>query len=110
MMRVRDGINRDLVRVANNGLLVSASEKRGLLHEAAAAIRWYQTLVAFSDQTANDHGADIAMQLDQFADNMELRYADEIKVTMLEAADTIRILRLFIGIQQEVCNKEDQVR
>lgn len=109
-MRVRGGINRDLVRGANNELFVSASEKRDLLHEAAAAIRWYRSLVAYSDETANDHGADIAMHLDQFADNMELRYADEIKATMLEAADTIRVLRLLIGIRPEVFSEEDQAR
>jgi hypothetical protein len=101
MMRVRDGINRDLVRNANDTLFLSTNEKRALLREASAAIRCYQALAAISGQMANIPPPDIAVQLSQFADDIEFRYADETKAIMLAAADTIRILRLMLGIKQE---------
>lgn len=101
-MRVRDGINRDLIRYANDALLLSINEKQVLLREAAAAIRCYRALIAFSAQTANDHDSEIAHRMEQFADNIEFRYAGETKAIMLEAANTIRILRLMLGIKQEI--------
>lgn len=101
-MRVRDGINRDLVRYANDALFLSTGEKQALLREAATAIRWYRALIAFSGDTANDHGSDISCRLNQFADGIEFRYADETKAIMLEAAETIRVLRLMLGIKQDI--------
>lgn len=101
MMRVRDGINRDLIRNANDTLSFSSDEKRALLREASAAIRCYQALAAISGQMTNDPARDIAVQLSQFADDIDFRYADETKAIMLEAAYTIRILRLMLGIKQE---------
>lgn len=101
MMRVRDGINRDLVRNANDALFLSTNEKRALLREASAAIRCYQALATISGPVANDPAPDIAVQLSQFADDLDFRYADETKAIMIEAADTIRLLRLMLGIRQE---------
>jgi hypothetical protein len=43
--------------------------------------------------------------LGQFADDIDFRYADETKQIMLEAADTIRILRLMLGIRQEILDE-----
>jgi hypothetical protein len=88
-MRVRDGINRDLVRYANDALFLSTGEKQALLREAATAIRRHRALIAFSGDTANDHGSDLVDRLTQFADGIEFRYADETKAIMLEAAETI---------------------
>jgi hypothetical protein len=100
MMRVRDAINRDLIKYANDTLFLSTHEKQALLREASAGIRYYQILVAISGQTAND--ADLAARLSQFADDIDFRYADETKAIMLEAADAIRFLRLMLGIKQEI--------
>lgn len=101
-MRVRDGINRDLIGYANDALFLSTSEKQALLREASAAIRCYQTLVAISGQTANNPDADIANQLNKFAEDIDFRYAEETKTIMLEAVDAIRMLRLMLGIKQEI--------
>lgn len=73
-----------------------------LLREASAAIRCYRALVAISGQTANVPDTDLAARLSRFADDIDFRYADETKAIMLEAADTIRILRLMLGIKQEI--------
>jgi hypothetical protein len=62
-------------------------------------------LLAFSGEPADDPGSDIAARLSQFADDIDFRYADETKAIMLEAADTIRILRLMLGIKQEVIDE-----
>lgn len=102
-MRVRDGINRDLISYANDAFFLLTHEKQALLREASAAIRCYQTLVAISGQTAND--ADLAARLSRFADDIDFRYADETKAIMLEAAGTIRILRLMLGIKQEILDR-----
>ena len=101
-MRVRDGISRDLIRCASDALFLSNGEKQALLREASMAIHWYQALLAFSGETANDRGSDIAARLSQFADDIDFRYADETTTIMLEAAGTIRILRLMLGIKQEI--------
>ncbi|MHC1550637.1 hypothetical protein [Phyllobacterium sp. K27] len=106
-MQVRDGLNRDLVRSANDTLFLSTSEKQALLREAAAAIRYYRALIAFSGVMASDDDLDIACQLDQFADGIEFKYAIEINGIMLEAANTIRLLRLMIGIKQEIFDQPD---
>lgn len=101
-MRVRDGISRDLIRCANDVMFLSSIEKQALLREASTVIHWYQALLAFSGEPADDPGSDIAARLSQFADDIDFRYADETKATMLEAAGTIRILRLMLGIKQEI--------
>lgn len=101
-MRVRDGISRDLIRCANDALFLSNGEKQALLREASSVIHWYHALLALSGETANDSGSDIAARLGQFADDIDFRYADETKTIMLEAAGTIRILRLMLGIRQEI--------
>jgi hypothetical protein len=104
-MRVRDGINRDLIGYASDALFLSTHEKQALLREASAAIRCYQALVAISGQTANDHDPDLAVRLSQFADDIDFRYAEETKAIMLEAVDTIRILRLMLGMKQEIIDE-----
>jgi hypothetical protein len=101
MMRVRDGISRDLVISANDPFFRSSDEKRALLREASAAIRCYQALAAISGPMTNDPARNIAVQLSQFADDLDFRYADETKAIMIKAADTIRLLRLMLGIKQE---------
>ncbi|TXR50419.1 hypothetical protein [Phyllobacterium endophyticum] len=104
-MRVRDGISRDLIRCANDALFLSSDEKQALLREASTVIQWYQALLAFSGETANDPASDIAVRLSQFADDIDFRYADETRTIMLEAAGIIRILRLMLGIKQEILDK-----
>lgn len=106
-MQIRDGLNRDLVRAANDTLFVSVSEKQALLREAAMAIRCCRALIAFSGAAASDHDSDAACRLDQFADGIEFKYAVEINEIMLEAANTIRRLRLMIGIKQETFDQSD---
>ena len=104
-MRVRDGVRRDLIRCANDALFLSNGEKQALLREASTVIHWYQALLASSGETVNDPGFDIAARLTQFADDIDFRYADETKAIMLEAADTIRILPLMLGIRQEIIDE-----
>ena len=104
-MRVRDGISRDLIRCANDALVLSNGEKQALLREASMVIRWYRALLAFSGETANDLASDISARLSQFADDIDFRYADETRTIMLEAAGTIRILRLMLGIKQEIIDE-----
>ncbi|PSH62088.1 hypothetical protein [Phyllobacterium sophorae] len=87
MTRVRNTINRDLIRYANDSLFLITQEKQALLREASAAIRCYQTLAAISGHSANDDDADLAVRLSRFGDDIDFRYADETKAIMLEAAD-----------------------
>lgn len=104
-MRVRDGISWDLIRCANDALVLSGSEKQALLREASTVIHWYQALLAISGEAATDPRSDIAARLDQFADDIDFRYADEMKTIVLEAAGTIRILRLMLGIRPEIIDE-----
>ncbi|MBB3237508.1 hypothetical protein [Phyllobacterium endophyticum] len=104
-MRVRDGISRDLIRCANDAVVLSNGEKQALLRETSTVIHWYQALFALSGEPANYPGSDIAARLSQFADDIDFRYADETKAIMLEAAGTIRIMRLMLGIRQEILDE-----
>jgi hypothetical protein len=107
-MRVRDGLNRDLVRYANGALTLGADQQKDLLHEAATAIRCYRQWISMSGTPANDQQTDIACQLDNYADGLDFRYDEETKAIMLEAADALRILRLMMGIKQEILEENDQ--
>jgi hypothetical protein len=102
---VRDGIGRDLIRCANDALALSNSEKQALLREASTVIHWYRALLAFSGETASDPGSDIAARLSQFADDIDFKYAEETKTILLEAAGTIRILRLMLGIRPDIIDE-----
>jgi hypothetical protein len=107
-MRVRNGLNRDLVKFANGALTLSTDLQKSLLHEAAEAIRCYRALIALSGTPANDQQTNIAYQLDNYGDGLDFRYEEETKAMMLEAADALRILRLMMGIKQEIFEDDNE--
>ena len=101
-MAAKPGILSALIKQANGASDLTREEKQALLQDAARLIRAYRELIAFSDSPEKDAESDIAFELEQFAEHIDFKYFDETREIMLEAADTIRILRLMLGIKQEI--------
>ncbi|MBZ9605468.1 hypothetical protein [Phyllobacterium chamaecytisi] len=101
-MAAKTGILSALIKQANGATDLTREEKQVLLRNAAELIRIYRELVAFSGSPEQDTGSDIAWELEQFAEHIDFKYVDETSEIMLEAADKIRILRLMLGIKQEI--------
>ena len=101
-MAAKPGILSALIKQANGATDLTREEKQALLRDAAWLIRTYRELVAFSGSPEKDAESDIAFELEQFADHIDFKYVDETREIMLEAAGTIRILCLMLGIKQEI--------
>ncbi|MCX8282448.1 hypothetical protein OSJ77_19850 [Phyllobacterium sp. 0TCS1.6C] len=97
---IRDGINRDLIECANDVSNKSVEEKKELLLEASQAIEWGAELIAFSGSPIEERS--LAVRLSNFAYGIEFRYGDETSEIMLEAAQSLRRLRLMLGLEQEL--------
>ena len=101
-MAAKPGILSALIKQANGVSDLTREEKQALLRDAARLIRAYRELIAFSGSPEKDAESDVAFELEQFAEHIDFKYLDETREIMLEAADTIRILRLVLGIKQEI--------
>ena len=102
MMAAKPGILSALIKQANGATDLTREEKQVLLRNAAELIRTYRELIAFSGSPENDEEFDIAFELEEFAEHIDFKYGDETRGIMLEAADRLRILRLMLGIKQEI--------
>jgi hypothetical protein len=100
-MAAKPGILTALIKQANGVSDLTREEKQALLQDAATLISAYGELIAFIDSSHKDAETDIAFELEQFAEHIDFKYVDETREIMLKAADTIRILRLVLGIKQE---------
>ena len=101
-MAAKPGIVTALIKHANGATELTREDKQVLLRNAAELIRTYRELVAFSGAAASNPESDIAFELEQFAEDIDFKYVTETREIMLEAADTLRILRLMLGIKQEI--------
>lgn len=99
------GIVSALLNHANGVRDLSRQEKQALLREAGNLIRVYTQLASFSEAGSQTGGLDFAHELDQFAEHIDFKYADEAKIIMLKAADDIRVLRLMLGIKPEAIER-----
>jgi hypothetical protein len=100
-MAANAGIISTLVGQANGTTDISRAETQAILHDAAKLIATYRQLLAFSGVEMKFSGCDLPIKIEQFAEHIDLKYVDEIRTVMLEAADAIRLLRLMLGIKTD---------
>lgn len=94
-----------MVSYANGTLRLTVDQQKSLLNEASEAIRCYRAWIALSGVPANDQQTDIAYELAHYADSLDFRYEEETRAIMLEASGALRILRLMMGIKQEILDE-----
>lgn len=93
----------ELIRAANEVPRLSMMERGRLLSRAAATIRDYREQIAFSETPANDSGpGEVAFDLAAMGRTPDVFTAKEVSAAMLHGADTIRTLRILLGIRQEI--------
>jgi hypothetical protein len=102
LMATNAGIISTLVGQANGTTDISRAETQAILRDAAKLIATYRQLLAFSGVEMKFSGCDLAIKIEQFAEHIDLKYVDEIRTVMLEAADAIRLLRLMLGIKTDL--------
>lgn len=75
---------------ANGVRDLSRQEQQTLLREAGKLIRTYRQIASFSQAGSPTVDLDLAHELEQFAEHIDFKYANEAKNIMLKAADDIQ--------------------
>lgn len=91
----------ELLRAANEVDKLTRPEAAKLMRRAAATIRDLRALVAASGRRPREK-TDIVFRLDEMARIVDVLPSADISQVLLDAVDTMRTLRILLGIRQEL--------
>ena len=93
----------ELIRAANETDRLTEQEKARLLRRAAATIRGYRELVAYSETPANDGvQGDIVFELNSMASAVDLFPSERISAMLSEAVETIKAWKILLEEKRRI--------